>query len=244
MSIASPGVLTVCHANVCRSPLAAYRLAKALPAALRLESLTVRSAGTDAVEGAALCATVAKHLTTRHHVADEVDIVTSGTPIGIPSGVGADATIFAAMHSAGRLDTDAIATAQLILTTGVAERSAVGKLVPAARAKTFTIIEAVELGRLEARAAELEALDAAVDDASRVSALAGVLHGRRGLLGEPRKRASVGFFARRGSDGLDVLDAHTDRGVRHPEVMRAIDRATADLVRELGALVALSTAHR
>lgn len=210
MSIVSTGVLAVCRANVCRSPLAAFRLQRELPAAFGLETLPVTSAGTETVSGAKICAEVYRRL--------------------MPS----DGAAFAARHVAEQLDEQSIGDAGLILTMTTAARGAVGTITPAARARTFTIVEAVGLLALEPSVAELDVL---ADASDRVAAVATVLNGRRGLLaGGPR----VGRSTRRVTEGFDVLDAHTDRGARHGDVLQAVDEYTAILVRDIGTLVALT----
>lgn len=212
MSIVSPGVLAVCRANVCRSPLAAFRLQGELPTAFGRESLKVASVGTETVDGAKICAEVYRRL--------------------LP----ADGAAFAARHVASQLDEGAVAKAQLILTMTAAARGSVGAVTPSARAKTFTLVEAVGLLELEPSVTELDAV-AASDD--RVAAVAGVLNNRRGLMppGGPKASRST----RRATAGLDILDAHTDRGARHGDVLQAVDEYTAVLVGHIERLVSLAT---
>lgn len=210
MSIVSTGVLAVCRANVCRSPLAAFRLQHELPAAFGVESLRVDSAGTETVSGAKICTEVYRRL------------------------MPADGAAFAAKHVAAQLDAQRIGDAGLILTMTTAARGSVGAITPSARAKTFTLVEAVGLLSLEPSVAELDVLAATSDP---VAAVAAVLNGRRGLLGDGPKFSRS---TRRVTDGLDVLDAHTDRGARHGDVLQAVDELTAVLVRDIGVFTALT----
>ncbi|HXH35896.1 MAG TPA: hypothetical protein VNJ54_16070 [Plantibacter sp.] len=211
MTNVSPGVLAVCRANVCRSPLAGFRLQGELPAAFRLESLSVASAGTETVDGAKICAEVYRRL--------------------MPAGGAA----FAAQHVASQLDEEAIAKAQLILTMTATARGSVGAITPSARAKTFTLVEAVGLLELQPSVPELDAI-AASDD--RVAAVAGVLNSRRGLMSDGGPKASRS--TRRATAGLAILDAHTDRGARHGDVLQAVDEYTAVLVGHIERLVSLA----
>jgi len=111
-------ILVVCSANVCRSPVAAAML-DANFAALDLDSMvTVVSRGVSAMEGDQVCA----------------DAVALAGLDGL-------------QHSAKRLTADDIAAADLILTAEEAHRGAVVRLVPAARRRTFTLLEAVSLGQ-------------------------------------------------------------------------------------------------
>ncbi|MFI2711123.1 low molecular weight phosphatase family protein [Micromonospora sp. NPDC018662] len=103
------GVLFVCHANMCRSPMAEF-IARRLLAGL---PVTVASAGTDAVDGAAM-----------HPYAVEV---TAGT--------GADVTAFRTR----RLCPEHLTGATLVLTATRRQRSACAALAPAALGRTFTL---------------------------------------------------------------------------------------------------------
>ncbi|ATO17608.1 low molecular weight phosphatase family protein [Micromonospora sp. WMMA1998] len=103
------GVLFVCHANMCRSPMAEF-IARRLLADL---PVVVTSAGTDAVDGAAM-----------HPYAVEV-----------AAGTGADAAAFRTR----RLRPEHLAGAALVLTATRRQRSACTALAPAALTRTFTL---------------------------------------------------------------------------------------------------------
>lgn len=116
-------VLFVCHANMCRSPMAEY-IARRL---LAHHGVGVASAGTDAVDGAAM-----------HPYAAEV-----------AAGSGADPAAFRTR----RLRAEHLAGATLVLTATRRQRSVCTSLAPAALHRTFTLRQ---FGRL-ATAAELPA---------------------------------------------------------------------------------------
>ncbi|GAA3756390.1 low molecular weight phosphatase family protein [Micromonospora maritima] len=103
------GVLFVCHANMCRSPMAEF-IARRLLADL---PVVVTSAGTDAIDGAAM-----------HPYAVEV-----------AAGTGADVTAFRTR----RLRPEHLAGAELVLTATRRQRSACTALAPAALGRTFTL---------------------------------------------------------------------------------------------------------
>ncbi|MFD2764997.1 low molecular weight phosphatase family protein [Micromonospora eburnea] len=103
------GVLFVCHANMCRSPMAEY-IARRLLADL---PVTVASAGTDAVDGAVM-----------HPYAIE-----------IAAGTGADPTAFRTR----RLRPEHLIGAGLVLTATRRQRSVCAALAPAALHRTFTL---------------------------------------------------------------------------------------------------------
>ncbi|MET8837940.1 low molecular weight phosphatase family protein [Micromonospora sp. NPDC004540] len=121
------GVLFVCHANMCRSPMAEFiarRLLGDLP-------VTVTSAGTDAVDGAAM-----------HPYAVEV-----------AAGPGADPAAFRTR----RLRPVHLTRATLVLTATRRQRSVCTALAPAALPRTFTLRQ---FARLAAAAATPEPAEA------------------------------------------------------------------------------------
>ncbi|MEU1686677.1 low molecular weight phosphatase family protein [Micromonospora sp. NPDC005707] len=120
------GVLFVCHANMCRSPMAEFiarRLLRDLPVA-------VTSAGTDALDGAAM-----------HPYAVEV-----------AAGTGADPAAFRTR----RLRPEHLTRAALVLTATRRQRSVCTALAPAALSRTFTLRQFARL----AAAATAEAAEA------------------------------------------------------------------------------------
>lgn len=112
-------VLTVCAANVCRSPAMAFLLEDALLG--ESAGQVTYSAGATARAGASICRKTA----------------------GLVEGPGW--TDFARQHRSTILGTADIASAGLILTASTAERGAVARLAPSARTRTFTLVEAAAL---------------------------------------------------------------------------------------------------
>ncbi|MEU4365958.1 low molecular weight phosphatase family protein [Micromonospora chersina] len=118
------GVLFVCHANMCRSPMAEFiarRLLRDLPVA-------VASAGTDAPDGAAM-----------HPYAVEV-----------AAGTGADPAAFRTR----RLRPEHLTRAGLVLTATRRQRSVCTALAPAALPRTFTLRQFARLAAAAAEAPE------------------------------------------------------------------------------------------
>lgn len=113
-------VLIVCHANVCRSPLAQLRLSQRLATS----GWHFVSRGTHAQSGATLCTSVARHV--------------SSDPSGRE---------FAAAFRARRLE-PADLDAALILTASSEEKSAIARLRPESRNRTFTLPEAAALSEV------------------------------------------------------------------------------------------------
>ncbi|WP_162850920.1 hypothetical protein [Amnibacterium kyonggiense] len=123
------GLLVVCTANVCRSPLAQRTLQHAL-AGSPLGDVVVSSAGTRALEGEAMCPVSAEDL-------DPGD------------------TAYATEHRARQLTGVLVREADLILTMEREQRSAAVQAAPGSQAKVFTLreVEAL-LGVLADRAGE------------------------------------------------------------------------------------------
>lgn len=117
-------VLFVCHANMCRSPMAEY-IARRL---LAEHPIGVASAGTDAVDGAAM-----------HPYAVEVAAGSGPDPAGFRT---------------RRLRPEHLAAATLVLTATRRQRSVCTSLAPVALHRTFTLRQFARLaGAAEPRAA-------------------------------------------------------------------------------------------
>lgn len=179
-------LLIVCAANVCRSPFAAFLLAKGLPEAI------VSSVGVSARTGDPLCGFTREQILT------------------FPEGED-----FVESHSATRLDAAAIDEADLILTASEAERSAVAVLVPSARTKTFTLVEAAHSAR---------SLAQPLHDMSLLT-LAASMHAQRGMVDLPQVRRRARFALRKPSYGIAIPDAHIGDTRRHDEVYRTVSEA-------------------
>lgn len=207
------GILVVCKANICRSPLIALRLQQRLPDAIRVPSLLVNSVGTDAVGDSAICDVVLRHL------ADSSDKER------------------AALHSSRRLDRTAVVAAQLILTAETRERAQVSRLDPNARARTFTLLEAVQLSGLEPRSEESRLLDECVSADLRLTVIAQILHSRRGLVNSPARPILDKLFSRdrlhEPDLRINVADAHQSGRTRHRAVINEIESATKRLTANL-----------
>ena len=112
-------LLVVCTANVCRSPLAARTLERALDGS-GLGPIAVSSAGTRALEGEAMCPVSA----------EDLDAGDAG---------------FAAEHRARQLTGDLVRGADLVLTMEREQRSAAVQAAPGSQSKVFTLREAEAL---------------------------------------------------------------------------------------------------
>ncbi|MBC9227574.1 hypothetical protein GL325_14695 [Aeromicrobium sp. 636] len=185
-------VTVVCTANVCRSPAMTMLLSEGLARTASRDRVLVRDAGTRVRAGEPGCAEIADR-------------------------AGWDPAPMRA-HRARPLTKELLGVSDLILTVSASERSAVAQLDPEARARTFTVLEAI---RLDALSSELGLVPAGrrVTAESRIFRLPGRLHAGRSHT--PASGRSVDD---------DIPDAHTSRA-KHVDVARQVGEAAAELTR-------------
>ncbi|MDX2377463.1 hypothetical protein M4I32_11695 [Microbacterium sp. LRZ72] len=184
----------MCTANVCRSVLAQLTLENALQSQEDADALRVTSAGVHAATSADACARVER----RH--ADEA---------------WRDA---AAAHRPTRVTPFKVTQAQLILTASRSSRIAVAKLVPEARARVFTLSEAVLLGEGYER-------DPSLREADTVAAFADYLDAQRGIrpIASPKRRFA---WSRMSPDRLSIVDGHNVDQRTHATTLDAVEKAS------------------
>lgn len=117
------GILVVCDANICRSPMAEFAIRRRFALVPGLELVRVASAGMRAHDEQAPCEAVA---TFHSEPAWQA---------------------MAAEHRSHRLQLDQVRDAALIVTATRAVRSAIVTAIPERRRAVFTLLEAVWLGR-------------------------------------------------------------------------------------------------
>ncbi|WP_413319354.1 hypothetical protein AA0Z99_03105 [Agrococcus sp. 1P02AA] len=122
------GILVVCMANVCRSPLAEIALLRGFDGVEGFEGLRVTSAGVGARESRGICRAVAQRV------------------------AGTAWEAHADQHRARALEPSAVREADLVLTASREVRAAVVAAVPERRRRIVTLREAVWLGTGFARA--------------------------------------------------------------------------------------------
>ncbi len=188
-------VLAVCAANVCRSPVISFLMARELSTFGAPDGSVFASAGASARGGVAVCHTMRSRLADREGWSD-----------------------FAEGYRSVRLASDHIDSARLILTATAAERGAVALLMPSARTRTFTLLEAVALAE-HANASRTAAMPIDLD------ALAELMNAQRGFVEPPK----LSRWRRHGPESVfDIPDAHTSRA-RHERVLRTIEVASTRL---------------
>lgn len=192
------GLIFVCEANICRSPLMAHALMSVADA----DGWHITSAGTRVVQsGSRMCAVSAE-------VAADLR--------------GRDAAELASEHGSASIAPDALRAADMILTASRAERAAVAAAVPERRTRVFTLREAVHLGDRPVQPDELEETLVAGGLPHGLALYAEALHGRRGFVAPPAAGRSL--LGRRRPDPYDIADAHHDSARAHrATLMRTVD---------------------
>lgn len=178
------------------------------------EGHSASSAGANAIVGAAICPRV-------------------DARIWAAAPEGAD---FARAHLARQLDSVLVADSALILTASKAERAAVARLEPSARARTFTLREAVALAEADV------SVPPPLSDGSVLDRFAATMHARRGLT-PPAARAARSSFSRwfRGpasGDPVDVVDGHVLGDRQHDVALDEVGDATERLLAAFARFVA------
>lgn len=190
----------VCTANVCRSPYMAFSFAQGLRDVEGAEDWTASSRGIQATEAVAMCALGAK-------------LVGKDSP-------GSD---FPATHRSSHLNLDELDDYPLILAAARSERSELARLRPDLRSRTFTLKEAVVLGRAPVRDEER-----GHEPSGRSTSLASyvqLLSRRRGTVTWPRpgRLRAPWLYS---PDPRDIPDAHHDSAKSHLAALRDV-RASA-----------------
>lgn len=201
-----PVVLLVCQANVCRSRAAEVLLRRRLASAGL--ALDVRSAGTSAPAHARRCPAMDRLLVSRGH----------------------DLPVDDGTH---QLDTTMLERASLVLVAERRQRAQAARLDPAARSRTFTLVEAA--GLAAAVPPVHHGSPGSTPDEALREVVAG-LHASRGAVALPD--APAGRLAlpwrRPAAAGIDLLDVHERSSRVHARSLHRIDQALEAVVTLLG----------
>ena len=142
-------------------------------------------------------------------------------------------------HRSTLLEADDVKQAQLIIVASRAERSAVALLEPQARARTFTLREALALGAAPITAEERDEAQSVLgaEATNPISVYAAILDRRRGSLTPPQP--SGPWWKRRSrTDPWDVPDVHQAAERVHVSGLRALARETGELAARMAAFAA------
>ena len=216
----SPNVLTVCTANICRSPAAATLLRRGLDDLL--PQATVASAGVSAEDGREAC-----DLTSAL-----VGEFVAGQGSGQVPAVGVVEE--SAGHASRRLTREHVEQADLILAMDRSHRSAIAVLLPSSRPRTFTLRQAADAaGTVTAalRAGRLPEGAAPVPGtaADRFAWWVGEIDAARAFIAGGDAAATAGLVI----DPLDVPDPHVAGYQYHPMAVELIESAVETLLTSL-----------
>lgn len=193
-------LLFVCAMNVCRSPLMAYTFAEALASDGGGDEWSVSSRGTSVTRRDAMCDTSASLISDSE----------SGAA-------------FAAGHVSAPISAPQLTSQDLILVASRSERAKLATMSPSMRQRTFTLREAVLLGRAPVTAAEIALITRtrASNQKVRLGGYHQLLHLRRGTIAMPAPRRGS-LFRRdvRQPDPIDLPDVHHEKQARHEGVLK------------------------
>ncbi|CAB4851568.1 unannotated protein [freshwater metagenome] len=200
-------ILVVCTANICRSPAMEMLLQDSFSrAGLPPDEVDVASSGVDALEGSARCAR-SRLLADAHAEAQDNEALWTS-----PSRL---------------LRVEQIASADLVLTAARIHRGAVARLLPTARGRTFTLLQAARAADMIVANGlpEVVPLPQADDPRGRLRWLVAELDAARGPVQNP--------------DDDDVPDPHLTGDAEHEPAMALM----ASAIERLGILVTTVLGH-
>ncbi len=195
-------ILFVCSANVCRSQYARLQFMEAVHGHPLLSLVIVQSAGSVPALTAETCDRVAQ-LTAGAH----------SRPI-----------------SPRALTPRLIARADLILTAEEGHRSLVARIMPQARSKTFTLVEASTIARAAFDDGYLRRAEEGSPE-EKLRAFVARLNSLRGVIPLPAtkpKRRMLGRTTE--TPALDIVDAHNLSSRLHARTLAIVDESVTDLV--------------
>lgn len=187
----SNAIMFVCQACICRSPLMAFTFAQAARHDARAVEWRVTSSGVAVRRSAPICE------------------LSASLFIHEPAG-----RSFAASHASTPLLADEVVDLDLVITASREERGAVARLSPSTRGRTFTLREAIALGREPLASAELQSVTSGKSAGqSPIGGYAALLNSRRGRVSitPPRLRSPWAPA----SHPEDFPDVHHYGRVRH-----------------------------
>lgn len=173
-------ILFVCTANVCRSPAAEQLLVAALAQRRVPADIQVSSAGILASGRSAICPYTAA-------------LIISGGTSAVPVPIPVESPL--ARHRSRPLDREQVDRADLVLAADTRHRGAVLSLAPAARSRTFLVVQAGRLAQwlLEAGMVQAGFERAAFDEAARAQAVRAQAGGGPGAGQEAGAGWALGF---------------------------------------------------
>lgn len=209
-------VLFVCTANVCRSPLMAFEFDQAVQASSHGDEWVVTSGGIDVNRPAQICERSAELIASE------------------PQG-----KEFAASHVSTAVEGDNLDEHELIITASRAERAALARIQPSLRARTFTLREAVGLGKTRVTPAEIQRASRRSEPEQVLGLYAAVLNGRRGTVSFPPPPA-LRLPWRPVIDPQDIPDVHHAELKQHVGTLKELRAAVGALHGQIDDFLALN----
>lgn len=204
-------VLFACTANICRSPLMESAFRGAGDGGSSVVGWNVSSRGVAVVRSGSMC----------HFAADLVD-----TSPSEPAAVAA--------HRPQQIDRETIDRQHLLIVAARPERARIAQLAPNARSRTFTLLEALALGRRELSDDELARLTVGDGGAHLVEGYAAVLDARRGQV-QPAPARRGAFGLRQAPHPYDIPDVHHGGDRAHKRTLRRLRSASIELREQIDA---------
>lgn len=187
-------LLFVCAMNVCRSPLMAFTFADALVSSADGAEWSVIARGTTVSRRDAMC--------------DISASLISSTEAG---------AAFAASHASAPIAVTQLGSQDAVFVASRAERSRIAQINPSVRARTFTVREAIALGRAQPTAAEVDNVlrNRPTNQRLRLGGYPALLNARRGTLVPPAPRKKFPFLGSAPADPFDIPDVHQEGAKTH-----------------------------
>jgi protein-tyrosine phosphatase len=200
-------VLIACSANVCRSPLAAAALVRAVALEEVGRLIVVDTGGIDVLPGEPTCPDLVR-LADSHRFRSH-DLIE---------------------HRARALTHDQVDVADIVLTADRRVRSGVLKRVPGAAPRTFTLREAAQLGSEAGREVQGRSVE------ERLRSYVAAMNATRGLTDLPRTRHVMALttpWRRMAVHAHDVPDAHQGEHAPHRTVFQLTTTGAEEVARGL-----------
>jgi protein-tyrosine phosphatase len=204
-------LLFVCAANVCRSPLMAVTFAESVASDHDRTEWSVISRGISVVRKHQMCSLAASLI--------------DGNAYG---------AAYAASHVSAQVAESELENQNLILTASREERARLARMLPASRTRTFTLKEAVALGRPPLDAVELDRLEADRDDGPLTLVdYAEFLHQRRGRIPVTNPSKMRMPWSPQ-IDPQDIPDVHHENSRKHASTLKELRELVRTLHDQMG----------
>ncbi|MET0811970.1 MAG: hypothetical protein ABWY03_02875 [Microbacterium sp.] len=131
---------------------------------------------------------------------------------------------FAASHTSAPIAVTQLGSQDAVFVASRAERARIAQLNPAVRTRTFTVREAIALGRAPITRAEIDDVMRLkpTNQRLRLGGYPALLNARRGTLQPPMPRKRLPFFGRTPVDPYDIPDVHQEGSKVHLATLKEL----------------------